>query len=152
VGGGQLAPYGQGMTKIVVGVDGSEGGIRALRWAAAEARLRGTDLLVVHAWHYPPVGMEMAPVVALERVEDDARAVLRDVVKEEAGTLGGLLVEERLVHGDAGTALVAASRDADLVVVGSRGRGGFTGLLLGSVSQHVAHRATCPVVIVRQEA
>ena len=147
------ASYGRAMTRIVVGIDGSAGGVSALRWAADEARVRGATLVLVHAWHYPYVGgTEFVPVVTLEQVEADARLVLAKVVKQEADALAGVLVEEKLVHGDAGAALVVASRDADLVVVGSRGRGGFKGLLLGSVSQHVAHRSACPVVIVRQEA
>lgn len=139
----------------MVGIDGSECGAKALRWAAGEARVHGATLVVLHAWQYPYTGSDVAmalPALRVGKVEDEARMVLRRAVKDEADTLAGLLVEESVVYGEAGAALVVAARDADLVVVGSRGRGGFAGLLLGSVSQHVAHRAPCPVVIVGQEA
>jgi nucleotide-binding universal stress UspA family protein len=139
------------MATIVVGVDGSESAAKALRWAAEEARLRDATLVVLHAWHFVYGGGPelVLPAPNIEDVEADARTVLHDIVKEAEDDLAGLLVEERVVHGDAGGALVAASAAADVVVIGSRGRGGVAGLLLGSVSQHVAHRATCPVVIVR---
>lgn len=138
------------MKRIVVGVDGSPGSKRALAWAVGEARARGAELVAVHAWHpqysagYPFSGVQYEP----ELYESSARELLHDEVA--AADTAGLVypVEARLVEGGAATALVEAGRDADLLVVGSRGHGGFVGLLLGSVSNQVAHHATCPVVIV----
>lgn len=139
------------MDRIVVGVDGSEGARRALEWAVEEAKLRGARLEVIHAWHYPyvPTG-PFAPTAlpALEAFEIDARAEL-DRAAEGLETHGlEVPVEQALVCDGAAHALIDASKGADLLVVGSRGRGGFAGLLLGSVSQAVAEHALCPVVII----
>lgn len=137
--------------RVVVGVDGSDYGARALRWAIDEARRRSAELQVVHAWHYPYIGVDIAGFTAtpsvLEGAEKAARQVLDDaaLVASHAG-IGN--VERSLVSGSAASALIEAAKGADLLVVGSRGHGGFVGLLLGSVSQQVAHHAPCPVVIV----
>jgi len=137
--------------RIVVGVDGSDGADAALQWAVEEARLRDATVVAVHVWHLPYVG-EAAGMAALsvsgDEFETGARAVLDGAVARFGGEAG---IETRLGKGDAaGTLLrVAEDVDADLLVVGSRGRGGFAGLLLGSVSQQVSHHAPCPVVIVR---
>lgn len=133
----------------MVGVDGSEHGAKALRWAADEARVRQTFLVALHAWRFPYAGADLLPARSMERAEADAHAVVREALKDEADALDGVLVEEEVVYGDPGAALVEASKRAELVVVGSRGHGGFAGVLLGSVGQHVVHRAECAVVIVR---
>ncbi len=140
--------------RIVVGVDGSDGAHRALEWAADEARLRGATMLVVHAWHVPPLVTGAGPFDAsvtldadtLERVEKTAN----EVVDHELGSIDATGIEiERLVEPRSpADALIAAASGADLLVVGTRGHGGFTGLLLGSVGQQAAHHAPCPVVIV----
>jgi nucleotide-binding universal stress UspA family protein len=135
---------------IVVGIDGSVEARRALHWALDEARLRGARLHVVHAWLYqftggpgymPAAGTDLRGTLELEaeRVLDEALASM--------GTVG-VEVERTAVEGPPAATLVAAAADAELLVVGSRGRGGFAGLLLGSVSQQCAHHAPCPVVIV----
>jgi nucleotide-binding universal stress UspA family protein len=145
--------------KILVGVDGSAGGLRALRWAATEARVRGASLHVVHAWMVPlidaipePWAIGTPAVGSEDKVYEHLAAAARSVLDtalEEARTaepdleLVGELVESR-----AAPALLAAARDADLLVVGSRGRGGFKGLLLGSVSAQCVHHAPCPAVVV----
>src|SRR5581483_5308474 len=121
----------------------------ALRWAADEARRRRAVLEIVHAWHVPYAGgypyLTGRYDVAL--FERDARTVLDRALAEPA--LKGLpAVEPILVQEGAARALLAAAKGADLLVVGSRGRGGFAGLLLGSVSQQVLLHAHCPVVIV----
>ena len=136
------------MERIVVGVDGSEGAQRALRWALDEARLRGASIDVVHTWHYPnSVGSPYAPLATTSFVfEDDARVILDRVVDAEHTM--GLEVNRILACGPAASTLLEAAKGADLLVVGSRGRGGFTGLLLGSVSQQVLHHAPCPVVVI----
>ena len=141
---------GEGTGRVVVGVDGSDHAARALRWAIDEALRRGAPLEVVHAWHYPYIGVEVgftATPSVLEAAEKVARQILDDAaaVASDAGVDG---VERSLVSGPAAGALLDAAKGADVLVVGSRGRGGFAGLLLGSVSQQVAHHAPCPVVIV----
>lgn len=132
---------------IVVGVDGSETSVGALRWAVAEARLRGTGLVVLTAWHVPYAGLE--PLVA----GLDPEVFLRAARTAQESALAavdttGVDIERRLVEGGAGPALLEAARDAELVVVGTRGHGGVLGLLLGSVSHAVVQHAPCPVVVV----
>jgi nucleotide-binding universal stress UspA family protein len=150
--------------EIIVGVDGSAGSEAALRWALAEARLRGSRVRVLHAFQVPAltyadIGMG-APASAtraglaedIERVRAAVEAESRKEVDEVLGRLGGdvtngVELELDIVDGPAAQVLLEASRDAELLVVGSRGRGGFVGLLLGSVSQQCAQHPPCPVVI-----
>lgn len=129
--------------RIVVGVDGSEGSTRALEWAAAEAARAGAALEVHTA--YGPGGVLATPATterAMRRLVEQSV----DHVHQVAPDVKALGVTH---EGSPVTALIEASHGADLLVVGSRGRGGFTGLLLGSVSQQCAVHAHCPVVIVR---
>ncbi len=140
------------MQRIVVGIDGSQGARRALEWAVAEAKLRDAHLVVVHAW-LEPAAVAVGSVVTAggvepEIFEDAAERTVADVLDaiDTTGLPQG--IESHVVSGAPARALLDMAEDADLVVVGSRGRGGFTGLLLGSVSQQVAHHATCPVVII----
>lgn len=139
-------------------MDGSEGATRALRWAAAEARLRGVGLTVIHAWTVPlvltrPSGETFGVPEPAQSVED-VRTALRKEADEvlqaslQAVDAVDMAVDIQAVEGRAASVLVGASEDAELLVVGSRGLGGFTGLLLGSVSQQCVHHAHCPVVIV----
>ena len=140
--------------QIVAGVDGSDGAHRALEWAVEEARLRDATLVVVYGWQVPPIvtgaGPYDAPVVleqeTLEAVERNAK----DVVERQLGSVdtSGIDVQRRIEPRPPVDLVLDAATGADLVVVGTRGHGGFTGLLLGSVSQQVAHHAPCPVVIV----
>jgi nucleotide-binding universal stress UspA family protein len=135
---------------IVVGVDGSEGAKGALRFALDEARLRGAAVRAVAAWHVPSAaygGPSDTPDMALiRRMEPEARSALERAVAEA----GDLTVELEVVvrEGAPAQVLLDESQDAELLVVGSRGLGGFRGLLLGSVSQQCSHHASCPVVIV----
>ncbi|TDW84345.1 nucleotide-binding universal stress UspA family protein [Kribbella pratensis] len=139
------------MDKIVVGIDGSETARRALEWAAAEARLRGARLVVVHAWQQPAAAL-MSPYAPLladpGSLAETARQTLTDTLK--AADLSGLASEpeQLVVQGAAASALIDAAENSLLLVVGSRGRGGVAGLLLGSVSRQVAHESTVPVVII----
>jgi nucleotide-binding universal stress UspA family protein len=135
--------------EIVVGVDGSEGSGRALDWAATEARLRGATLTVLHAWDIPAAVAATAVLPHGQSwtiLEDAADAVLKGMVARAEAL--GVRPQEVLVQGHAAASLLSCAEGADLLVVGSRGRGGFAGLLLGSVSQAVVHRAPCPVVVV----
>ena len=139
------------MTVIVVGVDGSDGSLQALDWAAEEAASTGRTLRVVHAWFEPVVvAYPFAAGAAFETaaIEEAAEVVLEQGVDRARRAHPDLRIERALVHGTAATVVLAEAGKADLVVVGSRGRGGFAGLLLGSVSQQVVHHAPCPVVIV----
>ena len=137
---------------IVVGVDGSPGSRKALTWAAAEAASHGSDLVVVNAWEHtllPPAG---SVSVSEHYVPDPSQRTADDllrVIKEELGEEPPVLVEPRVKQGRPAKVLIEESADADLLVVGPRGHGGFAGLVLGSVSQHVAAYAKCPVVVVR---
>jgi nucleotide-binding universal stress UspA family protein len=138
-----------GENRIVVGVDGSESSARALAWALDEARLRKAPLTIVHAW-LPPMGGGYLPmpVTDVTITEQVARDVVAGAIAT-ADTSGlAMPIEQHITCGSAGGALVEAADAASLVVVGSRGLGGFEGLLLGSVSHHVAHHASCPVVVI----
>jgi nucleotide-binding universal stress UspA family protein len=137
---------------IVVGVDGSPGSRVALTWAAAEAAEHGADLVVVNVWEHtllPPAGSvsvsERYVPDPSQRTADD----LTQVIKEELGQEPPLFVQPRVKQGSPAKVLIEESAGADLLVVGTRGHGGFTGLVLGSVSQHVAAYAKCPVTVVR---
>jgi nucleotide-binding universal stress UspA family protein len=142
------------MNSIVVGVDHSPGAKAALVFAEEEARLRGARLRAVHAWQYGYIGYTGLeggmPVLGgdISDLHAAAEAAL-DASVREALPDSGVEIEQRAIQGVAAGVLVDESRDADLLVVGSRGHGGFTQLLLGSVSQQCAHHAECPVVIVR---
>jgi nucleotide-binding universal stress UspA family protein len=130
---------------IVVGVDGSPDARRALDWALSEARLRGGRCLLVHAYEFGIV----APVPFAAPEYEYIRAVEETLDEELAFARGsGVPVEGRTVLGGAAKALIDASQDADLLVVGSRGKGGFRGALLGSVSTACVHHAACPIVVI----
>lgn len=139
------------METIVVGVDGSEESERALAWAADEARRRNAKLRVVHAWFEVFLDGYFAAPMAYERdaVVAAAQEILDKAVASVPAGSPELAVDAELVHGQPEVVLIDESRAADMIVVGSRGRGGFAGLLLGSVSQRVVHHAHCPVVIIR---
>ena len=137
---------------VVVGVDGSESALEAVRWAADEARRRETRLRVVHAYQIPtgyPQGFVdvkmLHDALAAQGKEWLARA------KEVAGEAApGLTVEVAEVQAPAVPALEREAADAALLVLGSRGLGGFTGLVIGSTAVTLVTRATCPVVVVRE--
>lgn len=139
------------MERIVVGVDGSEAAQAALAWAVAEGRLRGARVEAVTSWHEPYVAPTLATIGAdPSAFAESAQATLTRAIDGLGDAADGVEVEPVVVHGNPAGALLEAAEGASLLVVGSRGRGGFTGLLLGSVSQQVVHHATCPVVVVPQ--
>ena len=139
--------------RIVVGVDGSAHARQALRFALAEAALRDARVDVVGSWEVPPLaatGVGMIPAFDLLRTElaDSASEVLSRELAEVADAAAGVEVEQHLAQGDAAGVLVEAAAGAELLVVGSRGRGGVTGTVLGSVSRACLHHAPCPVAVV----
>ena len=139
--------------RIVVGVDGSAHARQALRFALAEAALRGARVDVVGSWAVPPLaatGVGMIPAFDLLRAElgDSASEVLARELAEVPDAAAGVEVEQHVAQGDAAGVLVEAAAGAELLVVGSRGRGGVTGTVLGSVSRACLHHAPCPVAVV----
>lgn len=144
---------------IVVGIDGSDASREALRWAAEEARLRSAPLVALYAWSFiPPQPIGDPGLLAvpagdfpgqLEAERDAASGALEAAVADALAAAPGIQVEQKLVEGDPGDALVAASESSQLVVVGSHGRSGIQAALLGSVSRHVTSHADCPVVVVK---
>lgn len=141
------------MTYLVAGLDGSLASKAALRFAAEEARLREAELRVVSAWEVPGSAypaMYYLPTLDPEDVAQYARETAEQAVEEVLGDQ--MLDSIKLVvrEGSAPYVLLEEASQAVMLVVGSRGRGGFAGLLLGSVSQHCASHARCPVTIVRE--
>jgi nucleotide-binding universal stress UspA family protein len=151
---GRTAPD---VEKIVVGVDGSEQSRDALRFALEEAELRRVPVAVVHAWSAPiPLGDPLvgpAPIDypgLVEELQAAAQRLVDEIVEEVAGAKRDRVrVEALAVEGPAATVLLDAARAAGMIVVASRGRGGFAKLVLGSVSEQVARHAPCPVLIHR---
>jgi nucleotide-binding universal stress UspA family protein len=146
------------MTRILVGVDASPTSVEALRRAAEETRWRGDATLeVVYVYALPepiagfPVPVERGEDTVDEQAElDKARERLRSWLDETGVDLSDVDVEWTVIADRRPvSALVERSRDADLLVVGSRGTGGFKGLRLGSVSEQVTRHAECPVLVVR---
>ena len=142
---------GNGVFRIVAGVDGSSPSRLALEWAVTEARLRSGQVRAVTAWEFPPVTVGMEGLVWDPDVfPQTARQLQNEALKRVDSE--GVTVTGDVVQGNAAAALLRAAGNADLLVVGSRGLGGFTGLLLGSVSTQVLHHAPCPVLVVRNRS
>ncbi|SDC21569.1 universal stress protein [Actinokineospora iranica] len=140
---------------VFVGVDGSESAGRVLRWAVAEAGRRGTGLVVVSVYAWPVSGYPDGLVVAQELrrgLRAQAEETVRAAVAVVAGEAPGLAVRGEVREGAVAAQLIACSRDAGVLVLGSRGLGGFSGLLLGSVAVALAAHGHCPVVVVRAES
>jgi nucleotide-binding universal stress UspA family protein len=139
------------VSKIVVGVDGSDGSKQALDWALEEARLRDAEVLAVYAWVLVPLAVpELPSVVDWEALQESAREFLDSFVSAAVEKHEGVVVRQAVLSGPAAEVLVEAAREAELLVVGSRGLGGFKGLLLGSVSNQCVQHASCPVVVVHR--
>ena len=133
---------------IVVGIDGSPDSNAALQWAIDEARLRDCELVVVHAWSITALAMLGSYGYALDAKppEEAGQALLDETMQRIAES--GINTRSVLAQGSASHAIITAANEANLVVVGARGHGGFSGLVLGSVSNQVVHHALCPVVVV----
>lgn len=135
--------------RIVVGMDGSEGSLAALRWAATEAERWDASVLAVQAWEFTPLIVATEAPIDLAQIRLDTEEYLDRQVSEVVAD-SGVTVEQQVVEELPARAILDAAEEAgaDLIVVGTRGRGGLKGLLLGSVSQKVLTHATCPVVVV----
>lgn len=138
------------MRRVVVGVDGSESAKRALRWAIDNVPDIET-LVVANAWNLHAIGDFEAPFTNPADFEIEAQRVVATAIDELELADDGPEIESVVRHGHAGQVLIDLSADADLIVVGTRGYGGFKGLLLGSVSTYVVHHARCPVAVVPSE-
>jgi nucleotide-binding universal stress UspA family protein len=141
-----------GQELVVAGVDGSPESVAALAWAARYASAAGARVQALMAWHYPgAVGgppVEKAPEAVRDQTEAQIHATLDKAVAEACpGQQPG--VETRIGYGHPAQVLIDASKEADLLVVGSRGHGSWSGMLVGSVSIHCVTGAFCPVVVVR---
>jgi nucleotide-binding universal stress UspA family protein len=134
--------------RIVVGIDGSPASIDALRWAMRQGELTAASVEAVTAWHLPVSYGDESVLLITGDWKANADALLDAAIKEAVGDQATSLVR-RLVQGHPVTALLGAATGADLLVVGSRGHGGFAGMLLGSVSQHLVAHAPCAVVVIR---
>ncbi|SDG29222.1 Nucleotide-binding universal stress protein, UspA family [Sinosporangium album] len=132
---------------VVVGVDGSPGSLSVIEFAFAEAALRGAELHAVHAWNSSIIGY--GPETLAEALEDAAteRRLLAEVVAGCGERYPDVKVIERSRHGHPAEVLRLASADAELLVLGSRGRGPMAGLFLGSVSHALLHHGNCPIVV-----
>jgi nucleotide-binding universal stress UspA family protein len=141
---------GTGQPLIVVGVDGSDESLEALRWAVGYAKAAGGSIKAIRTWHYP-WAMQTAPEQIDESVSDRIRRELDDAFTKSGVDTTGLAVERATIEGHASAVLIKESGAADVLVVGNKGHGAFAGMLIGSVSQHCVHGATCPVVVVRSK-
>jgi nucleotide-binding universal stress UspA family protein len=140
-------PPAQPRGEVVVGVDGSPAGAEAVGFAFAEASFRGAVLRAVHAWSRPIAGGGPFALADAEEMAQDERRVLAEALVGWSERYPDVKVTERLEHGHPVDVLREASTRADLLVVGSRGRGDLAGLLLGSVSHSLLHHAACPLAV-----
>lgn len=135
------------METILVGIDDSANARLALRWALDHSH-DGDEIVALHVWHMPAAGGFDATFLDPAIFEEGARQTAQDVVADVVTDAEAERVEIRVVNGHASGALVEQGATADLLVLGSRGRGGFVGLVLGSVTSSVVSHAPCPVVVV----
>ena len=139
--------------RIVAGVDGSDSSLSALRWAVRQAGLTGAAVDAVAAWHYPVAagGFGYVPMGTGEDYDfkEITEKALADAISSTVDPGSGVRVRGHVIEGNAAQVLLDASDGADLLVLGSRGHGGFAEALLGSVSQHCVHHARCPVLVIR---
>lgn len=143
---------GAGRQRIVVGVDGSPSSQAAFRWAVRQAQLTGGEVQAVTAWHLPVAYGYPMPVAPLTDARDIAKRVQQTATDEITQELSDpVQITGTVVEGNAARVLLDASREADLLVVGNRGHGGFVEALLGSTGQHLVEHATCAVVVIRDD-
>lgn len=135
--------------RIVAGIDGSESSKAALRWAIRQAKLTGATVDAVMAWRYPST-YGLAPMAGSEiDLEGDARQDLMEILNEVSALEPDVTVHPKVVEGQPSEVLVRAAKDADLLVVGSRGHGALASTMIGSVSINCVQHSHCPVLILR---
>ncbi len=134
---------------IVVGVDGSESSIAALKWAIRQAELTGSTVKALATWSWPTAAALGGGLPEDFNPEQDTRGALDEAVASAAGAQPQVRIETEVVEGSAGQILVAASSQASLLVIGTRGHGQLAGILIGSVSEYCIAHAECPVVVLR---
>jgi nucleotide-binding universal stress UspA family protein len=140
-----------GAPTIVVGVDGSDSSRQALTWAVDYAALIGAEVDAVTSWNYP-TGYGMGGVASNWNPGEEARGLLAETVASVFGGDIAVPLTQVVREGNAAQVLLDETKDAQMLVVGSRGHGGFAGLLLGSVSAHCAEHARCPVLVIHGKA
>ncbi|HET8986867.1 MAG TPA: universal stress protein [Humibacillus sp.] len=145
-----MSEQGTAAGRIIVGVDGSESSKQALRWAARLAAADGSHIEAITAWDYPQA--YNSPVDPNWRPDLDAQTILDDTLHEVFGDERPAGLDAVVRHGSPGTVLIEASTDAEILVIGSRGHGGFAGLLLGSVSSACSEHAHCPVLVLHDKS
>ena len=147
---------GRSAPRVVVGVDGSAESVSALKWAAGYAKATGAIVTALLSWHYPAAAGGAPVGVAPRAISDEVRAHMEETLdkalSEAFGASAPANVKTKLAYGHPAPVLVEESRQADLLVVGHRGHGAFTGRLVGPVSMHCVTSAACPVVVVRGPA
>jgi len=146
-----MASDGGAQQVVVVGVDGSPESVAALSWAGRYGAATGAVVWALHIWHYPTAA-GLPPGVTPESVTDEVKAEQQNELDEaiaKANLDPAAQVESKIAYGHPAQVLINESKNVNLIVVGHRGRGGFTGMLTGSVSMQVVNHAECPVVVVR---
>ncbi len=138
------------MSRIVVGVDGSPASVHALRKAVDLAGALSAEVDAVHTWQvvYGSTELSMVPPIPRGDIQEGAEKTMEQAIASV--DTAGVVVNPIVTEGDPASTLLDAAKGAEMLVVGSRGHGGFMGLLLGSVSQKVIHHAPCPVLVVPQ--
>ena len=138
--------------RIVVGVDGSPSSMAALEWAANQAGLTGATLEVLMTWEWPTSYGWSIPIPSGYDPEHDSAKALDKMLKRVRKGHSDITIQSNVMEGHPAPLLVKASDGADLLVVGSRGHGEFSGMLLGSVSEHCVTNAHCPVLVLRDRS
>ena len=139
------------MKKIVVGVDDSRNARAALRWVLDNAA-SDDEIIAIHVWHLPIAGGFETSMLDPSTFEDGAQETLAYVISDVATDAEAERVQQHVMAGQCANVLLDVAEEADLLVLGARGHGGFAGLLLGSVTNTIVHHAPCPVVIVPDDA
>jgi len=151
-----MTTEGGSVPRVVVGVDGSAESVGALKWAASYAAATGAIITAVLSWHFPAAAGPAPTGVAPKAISDEVRAQMQETldkaVADAFGTPAPSGVQTKVAYGHPAAVLVEESQHADLLVLGNRGHGKFTGMLLGSVSIHCVTNAASPVVVVRGDA
>lgn len=148
-----MTSEGSGTPRVVAGVDGSAESVAELTWAVHYAAATGATVRAILAWHYPTAAsvppVRHVPEAVRVETEQRVQATLDQAISQAFDGQPSAGVEQVIVYGHPAETLIEASKEADLLVVGSRGHGAFTGMLVGSVSIHCVTGAFCPVVVVR---